>query len=107
MASSLHVDAHGASVAETLPPERPEFPPLLIRIHWQGGPRWTIDGEPIATLDAVGTTLLATARIKRDLAVIVDPDKGVPLGDVMDVYDLARQAGLERVQFAALASGEK
>lgn len=106
LASSLHIDSQGVSVAEA-PPERPELPPLVVRIHWQSGrARWEIDAEPVATLAEVGASLRATARVKRDLAVIVDPDAEVPLAEVMDVYDLARQAGLERVQFAALA-GEK
>jgi len=105
--SALHVEAQGASVVAA-PPERPELPPLMIRIHWLSGePRWEIDAEPVTTLTEVGASLRATARVKRDLAVIVDPDADVPLAHVMDVYDLARQAGLERVQFAALADGTK
>ena len=50
------------------------------------------------------SALIAAARIKRDAPVILHPDAAVPLGDVIDVYDLARLAGFTKVQFAASES---
>ena len=40
-------------------------------------------------------------EIKGDAPVILHPDKQVPLGHVIDVYDRSRSAGFDRIQFAA------
>jgi biopolymer transport protein ExbD len=71
------------------------------------GPAWQVNQTPIASLAELRQTLAAIARIKRDVPVILDPSGDVPLGDVIDVFDLARLVGFEKIQFAAegLAKG--
>ena len=54
----------------------------------------------LASLDLVGQRLEAVSRIKSSLPVLVDAMPDVPLGHVIDVFDLARSAGFEKVQFA-------
>ena len=65
------------------------------------GPAWQVNDAPIASLAELRQSLAAIARIKRDAPVILDPDPDVPLGDVIDVLDLSRLVGFEKVQFAA------
>jgi hypothetical protein len=36
---------------------------------------------------------------------VLDPASDVPLGDVIDVFDLSRVVGFQKVQFAASAEG--
>ena len=40
-------------------------------------------------------------EVAGELPVILDVDGEVPLEDVIDVYDLCRRIGLDRIQFAA------
>ena len=44
--------------------------------------------------------LQVIADIKVDVPVILHPDDGVPIGDVIDVYDLSLLSGFDTVQFA-------
>lgn len=109
---------YGSSVAEHLlpsavtaiespgqaavPRERPEIAPLVVRLTNVGGRVvWTIDGAPALSLAAVRQSLASVAQIKNDVPLIVHPDRDVPLGDVIDVYDIARTVGLNKIQFAA------
>jgi biopolymer transport protein ExbD len=79
-----------------------DFEPLVVRIFRAAGqPSWTIRDVPVPSLAVLRQQLAAAAAIKRDAPVILHPDPEVPLGDVIDVYDLARLAGFETVQFAA------
>jgi biopolymer transport protein ExbD len=54
-------------------------------------------------LDEVRAVLQAAAGVKIDLPVILDPDDPVPIDDVIDVWDVCRQIGLETIQLAASA----
>lgn len=93
----------------TSPPESPDVPPpeadfddVVVRLINQGGQvAWTINEAPMANLDDLKQQLDQIARIKRDAPVILHPDGNVALGDVIDVYDISRQVGFEKVQFAA------
>ncbi|MDX1947779.1 MAG: biopolymer transporter ExbD [Pirellulaceae bacterium] len=95
--------ASGSGVASPTEPPPPEadFDDVVVRILWTGrGPAWQVNETPIATLAELRGTLATIARIKRDAPVILDPDRQVPLGDVIDVFDLSRLVGFEKVQFA-------
>ena len=82
--------------------EESDFEPVIVRIAWQNrAPRWNVNGREVGDLNSVSKTLLAVAQVKSDLPVIVDPDAEVPLGHVIDVYDLTRSIGFDKVQFAA------
>ena len=74
---------------------------------------WEINGEQYGNLthaddlaDVEGDgnvedVLQAIKGLKADLPVILDVAPAVPMEDVIDVYDLCRKVGLQRVQFAA------
>lgn len=96
--------AQGSGTANPTEPPPPEadFDDIIVRILWTGrGPAWTVNEAPVASLAELHGTLTTIARIKRDAPVILDPDRNVPLGDVIDVFDLSRLVGFEKVQFAA------
>jgi biopolymer transport protein ExbD len=83
-------------------PEEAEFEPVIIRVLVSDGqPLWLVNDTPRDSLKQVDEMLRVLAEIKGDAPVILDPDPGVPLGDVIDLYDLARLAGFARIQFAA------
>jgi biopolymer transport protein ExbD len=98
---SPQVGGSGPS-ADRVPEPIEDFEPLVIRLSVVGGRvAWTVRDVPMESLAQVNSALVTAARIKRDAPVILHPDPPVPLGDVIDVYDLARLAGFEKVQFAA------
>lgn len=55
-----------------------------------------IDGKPLAD-SGVQDSLSAAARRDKEARVLVKGDRTVPYSRVMDVMDMARQAGLTRI----------
>jgi biopolymer transport protein ExbD len=54
------------------------------------------------------TTFAASARVNPDTILVVQADKGVPHGRVVDVMETARKAGLSRLAIATeLEGGQK
>ena len=87
-----------------LQPEFEDFERIVVRVGWhENAPTWVVNDVPVVRFADLRTRLMAVARIKNDLPVLVDPDGEVPLGDVISVYDAAREAGFENVQFATPA----
>ena len=87
------------------PPVEDDFDKVVLRVRWIGGqPAWRINQMDVSNLQQVRTRLETIAAIKRDAPVILHPDKEVPLGHVIDLYDLTRLVGFEEIQFAASES---
>ena len=101
--SRLSAVAGGSTTTSDVPPPpEADFDNVVVRVLRAGGAAtWQVNDAPVPTLAALRSTLAQIARIKRDAPVILHPDKDVPLGDVIDVFDLARLVGFEKVQFAA------
>lgn len=77
---------------------------IVVKVLWTDqGVAWEINKRQYQSLADVRTVLNAVVQVKRDLPVILDVDRQVPLENVIDVYDLCRHLGLEKVQFAAEA----
>ena len=92
----------GEAAEFTKPPPPPDFDPLVIKVVWLGeGPGWIVGGNAVRRIAEVRATLDAVAQIKSDVPVIIDPAGEVPLGHVIEIYDAARLAGFEEIQFAA------
>lgn len=92
----------GAASTDTPPPPEADFEDVVVRILWQGTtPTWAVNDTPVPSLAALRQTLAQVARIKRNAPIILHPDADVPLGDVIEVYDISRLVGFEKVQFAA------
>lgn len=89
----------GAAAAAEMPEDLDE---IVVEMLW-GDDRvsWRINDRDYARLDEVRDVLAAVAGIKIDVPVILDIDGDVPLENVIDVYDICRQLGLMKVQFAA------
>ena len=85
---------------DTPPPEK-DFDDVVLRIGWNGEvPNWKINDEPVESKAALRERLGLIAGIKTDAPVILHPDQIVPLGFVIEAYDVARLAGFEQVSFA-------
>ena len=75
---------------------------IVVKVLWRGdGPGWQINERDYGQLADVRQVLEAVKGVRIDLPVILDVEGAVPMKDVIDVYDLCRQVGFERVQFAA------
>ena len=61
---------------------------------------WFVNDVPVSTLGAVRERLELVGKINAEIPVLVDPAASIALGDVIDVYDAARLAGFQNVQFA-------
>ena len=84
------------------PPPQEDFDKVVIRVQWvNGGPAWRINDMAVGNVQQVRSRLEAIALIKRDAPVILHPDPDVPLGHVIDLYDITRLIGFEQIQFAA------
>lgn len=77
-----------------------EYDEIVIRIFWEAGPVWTLNDLPLESHQELQSRLRAIHEIKNDTNVIIHPEKSVPMGEVIDVFDVAQLAGFENVQFA-------
>ncbi|MEX1224267.1 MAG: biopolymer transporter ExbD [Pirellulales bacterium] len=99
--SSLMLATEGSSDFE-VPPELLDLERVILKIGWQAGrPTWNINGVDLNSLPQVRDTLSQIAEVDPGLPVILDVAEDVPIGDVIDVYDASRLAGLKEIQFAA------
>jgi len=100
--SQLSVAAGNQEAKSMEPLPEADFDDVVVRIHWLNEqPSWSINDNPVASLAQLQERLRIIQEIKRDAPVILHPDKQVPLGHVIDVYDRSRSAGFDRIQFAA------
>ena len=100
--SDISASTTEASGTSDTPPPEEDFDEVVLRVLWMDGrPRWEVNGVPVDSLDQVRQTLKSLAAIKSDAPVIVYPDPEVPLGHVIDLYDLTRLEGFQQVQFTA------
>lgn len=86
---------------DALPPELLDLDEAVIELHTDGKLYWLISDVRYDSLESVGATLKALSEMKSDLPVLLDIDPEIPLGNVIEVYDLCRLCGLSKVQFAA------
>jgi biopolymer transport protein ExbD len=92
----------GSGSAAEIDPELADFERVVVRVQWRDNqPSWQVNDRPLAGLDQVRQTLAAIAAIGASVPVVIDSAPEVPLGYVIDVYDLARLEGFGEVQFAA------
>jgi biopolymer transport protein ExbD len=90
------------------PPEQMDFDQVVIRIGWVNNlPHYRINNEPVGSLELVRERLLALARVKVDVPLVLHPDPPVPLGFVISAYDEAKLAGFQKVSFAVNPTSRK
>lgn len=100
--SSISPPTSGAgNTASNEPRKDIEFEPVVVRVVIAGQQvAWRLNETPVGSFAELRNKLATLARIKRDAPVVLHPDPEVPLGHVIDVFDLSRQLGFEKVQFA-------
>jgi len=77
-----------------------DFESIVVRIQQEAEEvQWTVNDQPAASLNDVRRRLQVVAEIRRDVPVLVDPAELVALGNVLDVFDMARAAGFSNIQF--------
>jgi biopolymer transport protein ExbD len=80
----------------------PDLERIIVRGESiDGGTAWSVNDRRCPSLSEVEQMLRAVAQIEATLPVILDVGGEVPLGDMIDVYDLCRLAGFKKIQFAA------
>ncbi len=88
-------------VEEATPEPEEDFDNVVVRITWDGiAPGWSVNDLVAESLDEVQSRLAAVAEIKTDAPVVVHPDPEVPLGHVIEVYDVSKRTGFQTVSFA-------
>jgi len=97
------VSLPGAVATELPPPEELEdLDELVVDLRWlDARPAWEINRRRYNALGEVRAVLEATQAIQPGLPVILDVGPRVPMENVINLYDLCRAVGLDRVQFAA------
>ena len=90
----------GAGSSDNTDLQEEDFETVVVRIRIQGTRLlWSVNDQPALNLQEVRARLKQVASIRVDLPVLVDPEETIPLGDVLDVYDSARQEGFTNIQF--------
>jgi len=54
---------------------------------------YSMNGEPIANLERLSNRMKAILRVRADVPIVIDPDDGVPAGEAIRIYDIARANG--------------
>jgi len=99
---AAHSAGSGAAASNQRPAPEADFDKIVIRVLRDGtAPTWRVNDSPVVSLAELRQMLTRIANIKRDAPVVIDPIGDVPLGDVIDVFDIARLVGFQKVQFAA------
>ncbi len=88
------------SLSEESPPPEIEFEQIVVRIFSQPGLSWTINDLPMDSWEELQDRLARLATVNRDVSLIIHPETKVPLGNVIDVFDISRLSGFSRIQFA-------
>ena len=85
----------------TEPPPEADFDNVVIKIGWNGTePSWQLNEQDLASVDQLQENLTAISALKPDAPVILDPAGTVPLGYVIEAFDLSKLSGFEKVSFA-------
>ena len=90
------------------PPPPKDFDDVVVQIDWDGQePSWSINGQPLGSLEALGKQLATISKLQPQSSmpenspkVILDPRPLVPLGVVIEAYDVAKLAGFAEISFA-------
>jgi biopolymer transport protein ExbD len=98
-----HLSSGATAPAETADPEIEELEQVVVRVETGpgGGVSWRVNDRPCTALADVRDVLSAVAAVRLDLPVVLDIAGDVPLGNMVDVWDLCRLVGFQKIQFAA------
>ena len=89
------------SVEQVDPAPEQDFDNIVVRIGYENQtPIWKINDQAVASLEQVQVHLAAIVEVKNDAPVILHPETTVPLGHVIEAYDVAKLVGFQKVSFA-------
>ena len=91
-------DGASAAAANDTPADSRRI--LIGATHANGATHWLVNERLCPSLVEVRQVLQAAAESDRTLPVVLDVAGEVPLGDMIDVYDLCRLSHFEKIQFA-------
>ncbi len=90
----------GAGANQEVKLEEEDFESVIVRIQQDNQQvQWTVNDQPTSSLADVRERLRMVATIRSDLPVLIDPAEQIQLGFVLDVFDIARDAGFQNIQF--------
>jgi biopolymer transport protein ExbD len=90
----------GVGNVSAAPKPEDDIPEVVVRIIWEGAPQWLVNETRIRSLKELKATLGPIAQASRDAPIILHPDPEVPLGDLIDSYDVVRGEGFRKLRFA-------
>ncbi|QGJ71504.1 Biopolymer transporter ExbD [Planctomycetales bacterium 10988] len=94
--------AGSQAVLESLDIPEDAHEPIVIKLHTGPElPAWEVQGQGVQELCRLREMLAGLGSIRADLPIVLDADGNVPLGNVVEVYDLCRLVGFSQIQFAA------
>jgi biopolymer transport protein ExbD len=100
--SALAEPPAGLSDATSQSPPPEAFDELVITIrNLDSVVALALNGDDLADVSQLRERLSAIVDLGAQPPVIVDPDPTTDIGTVIEIYDLAREVGLDRVLFAA------
>ena len=105
---SAQLGAESEQVTET-PPELLDFEQVVVRLEpaqgsaGAGGAQVFLNDQPLVSLAELGSRLATIFAVSSEAPVIVYPDPQVRMDAIIEVYDLARSTGFEKVNFAVNA----
>jgi len=67
-----------------------------LELTIQPGPTWFLNGEPVADKTVIRNFVASQLATNPELRPIITADKRVPHGDVMEIIDLVKVAGVKR-----------
>lgn len=84
------------------PPPPEAFDEIVITVQAvAGGVGLTLNGSEVPDVETLRGRLAEIVALGVQPPVIIDPEPKTPIGLAIDVYDVAREAGLDQVLFAA------
>ena len=101
MKSEMSAEVGSAESDPLDPVPEQDFDKVVVRIGWNGQqPTWNVRESPVSSLEEVESILQSIAAIKIDAPIILHPDSIVPLGHVIEAFDVSKQVGFQKVSFA-------
>jgi biopolymer transport protein ExbD len=96
-------EQQGQGNVDAPPDPKEDLHEIVIRILWEGKPQWRMDDARVASLTELQSHLHNVAQVSLDAPITLHPDPEVPLGDLIDTYDIVRGEGFRKLRFATNA----
>lgn len=83
-------------------PQLEELEEVIVRLRGQAEQvSWQVNDRPCDHLSLVRQILATLAQVDVQIPVVLDVASEIHLGRVVELYDLCREVGFQRIQFAA------